>query len=458
MFSVKKIQMNSLRLKILCTYIIGMIVSFALVIVSAYWFFIKESDYFASADIASIAQNQAKKVRFNALNQPIGFDFRDRDLIWVFDSLYQEAAYRILDVQGKTVFSSAAGPDFWKNSDINGFNESRHFKFNYNGSLIHGSTAVINQHNKKWYLQFAVSARFHDLIHQNVALPFMSMGLVFFGLVLLCIFGLCAYFIIGYTLKPLNQISEAATAISPKSIHIRLNTKNVPNEIVPLVESFNSTLERLENGFRIQQEFLATAAHELKTPLALIRAQIEMAEDDKDKVILLNDVEHMTRQVQQLLMLAEVSEIQNYILVDVKIVDTAIEVIKFLQPMADRVKVQLILHSISNAIWKADHSALFVLLKNLVENAVQHSFKDSVVIIEIDESTIKIRDRGAGISDEDVSKLFVRFWRGSHRRDQGAGLGLSICQEIVQAHGWSMNVNRGSLGLEFVVLNYASSI
>ena len=86
----------------------------------------------------------------------------------------------------------------------------------------------------------------------------------------------------------------------------------MPTEISPLVDSFNRVLERLERGYRLQQEFLANAAHELKTPLALIRAQIELPVEIEDRESLLSDVEHMTRQVQQLLLLAEASERQNY--------------------------------------------------------------------------------------------------------------------------------------------------
>ena len=78
--------------------------------------------------------------------------------------------------------------------------------------------------------------------------------------------------------------------IAPHSLRARLPTDGVPTEIAPLVDSFNNVLDRLERGYRVQQEFLATAAHELRTPLALIRTQIELTDDGEDRRALLNDV------------------------------------------------------------------------------------------------------------------------------------------------------------------------
>ncbi|KQW41611.1 MULTISPECIES: sensor histidine kinase [Pseudomonas] len=148
-----------------------------------------------------------------------------------------------------------------------------------------------------------------------------------------------------------------------------MQVSSVPSEVVPLVDSFNRVLQRLENGYRTQQEFLATAAHELKTPLALIRAQIELM-DSHDRNALLNDVAHMTRQVQQLLLLTEASEAQNYLFAEVELADVAREASDYLQRMAEAAEVRLVLvqNAASADPWQADRSALFTLLKNLLEN------------------------------------------------------------------------------------------
>lgn len=135
----------------------------------------------------------------------------------------------------------------------------------------------------------------------------------------------------------------------------RLENNNLPTEIAPLVISFNHTLERLEHGYRTQQEFLSTAAHELKTPLALIRTQLELMEETEERNWLLNDANYMSRQVQQLLLLAETSEFNNYNFIVVDIEYVVNEVVCYLQRMAEAVKVNFVVKDYSNGSqWRAD--------------------------------------------------------------------------------------------------------
>jgi signal transduction histidine kinase len=273
-------------------------------------------------------------------------------------------------------------------------------------------------------------------------------GIMAFGLVLFVTFGLFAYLTLRYTLKPLRDVSESAAAISPRSLHARLPTTAIPSEIAPLVDSFNRVIERLEQGFRVQQEFLATAAHELKTPLALIRAQIELMDDGENRSSLLNDIEHMTRQVQQLLLLAEASEVQNYSFAAVDVQAVATDAARYLQRMADAADVRLVTPDDACGVqWFADRGALFTLFKNMLENAIQHAPRGTEVRVEIDAAEVSVRDWGPGVSQEQLSQIFARFWRGAHRRDHGAGLGLAICQEIALAHGWTLSAHPADPGL-----------
>jgi two-component system, OmpR family, sensor histidine kinase QseC len=216
------------------------------------------------------------------------------------------------------------------------------------------------------------------------------------------------------------------------------------------VESFNRALERLEQGYRIQQEFLATAAHELKTPLALIRGQIELGVDEQNREVLLQDVSLMARQVQQLLHLAEASEPQNYEFTSVDAGHLVVDVMNFIERLAahQRVKLQVTVERGTN-LQRADRGALFTLLKNLLENAIQHSRAGGVVQLHVDSKQISVRDEGPGVAPEDLPKLFTRFWRSAERRDLGAGLGLSICREIATAHGWELRARRGEPGMIF---------
>ncbi|MBL8277635.1 MAG: HAMP domain-containing protein [Pelomonas sp.] len=321
------------------------------------------------------------------------------------------------------------------------------------------ATETVERDGRLWHVQFAVSRRFLHLVYEAFALPFMGAGVALFSLVLLLVFGPCVYFTLRYSLKPVRGISDAAAGISPRSLHARLPTQNVPKEIAPLVDSFNRVLERVEQGYRVQQEFLATAAHELKTPIALIRAQVELSPPSAQREALLGDVEHMSRHVQQLLHLAEASELQNYRPTAVAMREAVYQAASFLQRMADAADVRFELpEQDAEVAWMADRGALFTLLKNLLENALQHTPPGTLVRVEVDANSVTIRDWGPGIPQDQMGNIFARFWRGPHRRDQGAGLGMAICQEIAQAHGWTLTASEAHPGLRVVLARSAAPV
>ncbi|WP_457333933.1 HAMP domain-containing sensor histidine kinase [Rhizobacter sp. P5_C2] len=465
MHFVKMTWLSSLSVKILLAYVIGAVLSVLLIVVTAGAIVRSQGDALSGFDVADTTRDLAEELRFDSEGIPVGigdgrfdrhggFDLDDDfKLEWIFESLKHEAAYRVLDASGHVVLFSAAGQAFWPEAGAVRRLERGRFEFEREGVAMRGATESVERNGKVWYVQFAVSRRFLHLIYQAFALPFTGAGITLFSLVLLFVFGPCVYITLRYALKPVRRISDSAAEISPRSIHARLGgTGAVPSEIAPLVDSFNRVLERLEQGYRIQQEFLATAAHELKTPLALVRAQVELGAPSAERSMLLGDVEHMSRQVQQLLHLAEASEPQNYrpVVVDMHVVVQ--EVASYLQRMADAGGVRLELPKQSSGVcWTADRGALFTLLKNLLENAIQHTPAGTLVSVEVDDTTLSVRDWGPGVPQDQLPKIFTRFWRGHHRRDQGAGLGMAICQEIAVAHGWSLCAYRADPGLRAVV-------
>lgn len=435
---------NSLSLRVLLAYVVGVILSILLMIGVTLVLTTYRGDLLLEADMAEYTRELVGAVRFDDKGVPDGFEEDDR---WVYESFKEETAYRVLDESGRTVLVSAAGEGFWFPA------ESRRlvpgsFYFERGDVRMLSVVEAFEHGGRTWYLQFAVSTRILGFIYQEFTLPFMGAGVVIFSVVLLIVFGICAYVTLGYTLRPLRKLSESATSISPRALHARLRTEAVPSEIAPLVHSFNRALDRLEHGYRVQQEFLATAAHELKTPLALIRAQVELREEGEDRDSLLGDVEHMTRQVQQLLLLAEASEVQNYGFAIIDVQEVAQDVVAHLRRMAEAAHVHVTFsRSASVARWQADRGALFTLLKNLLENAIQHAPRGTEVRVEVDAATVTVRDSGPGVDPQQLSQMFSRFWRGAHRRDQGAGLGLAICREIALAHGWVLSAHRADPGL-----------
>lgn len=439
---------NSLRLQVLLSYLGGMVLSVILLMLAT--MMVLQDNTLARMDLADAVAGIADDIRYDDNGTPIGFAAKVEDVTWLFDSVSHETAYRILDEAGNVVLQSGTDKSVWPENEAS-LNLTRgRFDFEYDGITMHGATEPVIHNGKIWYLQLTASTRFMELMHRHIALPLVGAGVTLFSVVLLLAFGLFAYITLRYTLRPLKDISQSASTISPYSLDVRLPVKGVPTELTPLVNSFNQALERLEYGYRVQQEFLATAAHELKTPLALIRAQLELMPDTEQRNWLLHDVRYMSRQVQQLLLLAEASERLNYKFIKVDVTEVAAEVVAYLQRMADNEQVKLRLERhIASLILQADKGALFTLLKNLLENAIQHSPAGSVVSVDVFSDSIVVRDHGPGVNDAQLPQLFKRFWRSEQRRDSGAGLGLTICREIALAHEWSLIASKMEPGLQF---------
>ncbi|OWQ48438.1 two-component sensor histidine kinase [Roseateles noduli] len=445
----------------LVAYLVGVVLTVATLVLVfdgvASW---RGTVYF-DEDISEFAEELSEKLVFDATGTPVGFNEEARQYDWMYAKLKDDLAYRLLDASGRVVLASPASQAFWAASGPGARRlKQGNFSFEYAGQSMRGATEVVRHGGRDWYFQQAGSARLFELFHLEYAMPFMSKGMGLFATTLLLVFGVCAYLTLRRVLRPLHEVSASAAAISPRSVHGRLQVDRVPTEIVPLVESFNRALDRLERGYRVQQEFLATAAHELKTPLALIRAQVELMAEGKGPDLLLQDVEHMTRQVQQLLLLAEASETQNYVFAPTDLGTAAGEAVDYLTRMATAREVALDVVMVGaqgsdeptgTVTWDADRGALFTLLKNLLENAIQHAPAGSLVSVEIEADRFSVRDRGPGVTPHQLSRIFGRFWRGAHRRDHGAGLGLAICQEIAEAHGWTLSAQPEDPGLRMVV-------
>jgi two-component system, OmpR family, sensor histidine kinase QseC len=401
-------------------------------------------------DLAGMARDVAEGIAFDGQDRPTSVHLR-HTLQQVMEALPQDVFYQVIDPKGKVLFSSngdfsaflPAGADPQQAHDVSTQLRS--------GLKLRVIVLPVTRANMTNYVLVARSDRFDETLLENDASTVKQAAAVE-SVGAMVAFALVVLVTINRMLRRLKDISAAAARIDPTNLQARLAVEDVPREIVPLIESFNLALGRLEAGFRIQQEFLATAAHELKTPLALIRGEFELDGPTNRKAILA-DLDHMSRHVHQLLHLAEVSDVNNLVfaLTDITlVVEDAVESIaRLTQARHIRVRID---HPSEPVMIDADASALFALIRNLVENAANHAPDRSTILVTINPMGISVRDEGPGIPPGDMPKLFKRFWRGAHRRDKGAGLGLSICSEVARGHGWSLSAhNLQPSGAEFTV-------
>lgn len=394
-----------------------------------------------------------EKMRFDASGKLTGVDLNSKMQL-LYEALKDDSIYRILDDKGAVLAASdgAGIPLFAKGTRFDPKTAAGgSLALRRSGLTLHVFTQAVSRNDKTYYIQVARSERMHQAIMGSDGASFMMASGVAVIVAILVFTGV-VWGTFNRALRPLRVASDAASKIEFNRLGSRLSTVDVPQELVPLIDAFNKALDRLERGYRLQQEFLATVAHELKTPLALIRGQIEL-DGVADRKLLLKDVDRMARQVHQLLHLAEVSDQKNFVFEQLDAGEVAVSAVEHLDRLADRLGVRIVLHSPARQVLLlADGGALFVLVKNLLENALHHSPAGASAVVTVTPEQISVRDHGEGIAADHVPLLFKRFWRGPNRRDEGAGLGLSICREISHAHGWRLLVRHDQRpGAEFIV-------
>ncbi len=265
-------------------------------------------------------------------------------------------------------------------------------------------------------------------------------------LLLLPVLGVLIWLTVGRGMLPLRQIAKAVAQRSPSSLHA-LPEKDLPVEIGPVVHALNDLLGRLERALESQKAFVADAAHELRTPLAAVQLQIQLAEraatDDERKAAFADLKQGLSRAshvVQQLLTLArEEPEAAESPRIAVDLAEVARLVVAEHAPLAGDRNIDLGLVHEQRAMVRGDPEALRVMLGNLVDNAIRYTPPGGTVDVAVHAAertaVVRVEDTGPGIPSEDRERVFDRFYRREGTAAPGSGLGLAIVKNIAERHG-----------------------
>ncbi len=272
--------------------------------------------------------------------------------------------------------------------------------------------------------------------------------------------GVATYFISGHALRPIREFSDKIEKVQAQNLADSRIEENQVKELNQLSVSYNKMLERLSDAFEIQRQFTANAAHELRTPLALMQVQLDLYNStrhpgsDEDTLQTIKMVtEQNDRLGKMVKTLLDMSELQTVGRDDKIIVDALVdEVLADLEPLAQEKNIKLI-GKCENITMVGSDILIYRLVYNLVENAIKYNHTGGQVTVTADRKEkqvhLSVADTGNGIPEELRKRVFEPFFRVDKSRSRalgGVGLGLALVHEIVRVHDGSITVRSNPSG------------
>ena len=272
--------------------------------------------------------------------------------------------------------------------------------------------------------------------------------------------GVVTYFISGHALRPIREFSDKIEKVQAQNLADSRIEENQVKELNQLSVSYNRMLERLSDAFEIQRQFTANAAHELRTPLALMQVQLDLYHsnshpgNDADTVQMIQMVTEQNDRLSKMVKtLLDMSELQTVGRDDEIILDALVdEVLEDLEPLAEGKNIRLI-GKCKDITMVGSDILIYRLVYNLVENAIKYNHSGGQVIVTADRKEkqvyLSVEDTGAGIPEEFKERVFEPFFRVDKSRSRelgGVGLGLALVREIVRVHDGSITVKSNPSG------------
>lgn len=275
-------------------------------------------------------------------------------------------------------------------------------------------------------------------------------------LIALPILAVLLWLAITNALRPLIVLAQDVERRAPDNL-APLQTTSAPDEVQPLIERLNRLFVRIRETFDNERRFTADAAHELRTPVAAIRAQAQVARGASDDAARLHALDNAiagcdraTHLIEQLLTLARLDAAGNTAMASTSVRQLAAEVIAELAPAALEKNVHIELADGEDIAITGLPALLRILLRNLIDNAVRHNPSGTLVTVQTTriegKPALTVADNGPGVAGEDIAKLSERFFRPLGTAESGSGLGLSIVRRIAEIHGAEFRISSAGAG------------
>ncbi|MGH8429378.1 MAG: sensor histidine kinase [Solimonas sp.] len=355
-------------------------------------------------------------------------------------------AYAVLDSAGRVLFSS-------RNDGLALFTPEETsagrwiMRRRSTGTVLSGVSVAHPLGRQLYWIQVGQDLAHRDVIIDDVVSSFFSrVAWITFPILLVLL--LIDILIFRRALDPVREASTTAAAIGPARTDVRLPEQAMPREIVPLVHAVNQAFDRLETGYRAQRDFTADMAHELRTPLAIMRARVDGLEPGALRDALRADLVNMTRIVNQVL---DIAELESFVVgTDARADLHAVcgEAVAFMAPLAVESARTIALTGAEGPVWVRGHpEALFRAVRNLVENALKHTPSGGSVEVDVAaDGVVRVIDDGPGVPEAERPSIFRRFWRRDRTQAESRGLGLAIVARVAEAHGGTIAVENRPVG------------
>nr|WP_276559026.1 ATP-binding protein [Fluoribacter dumoffii] len=353
---------------------------------------------------------------------------------------------------GKLLLHSSSAPKIPLTSEVDGFSDKKISKQDWR---------VFTTYNEKAGIRTVLAERYdtrNELGHR-IAQDDLYIMLLTFPLS-----GLLIWIIIGRGLDSLDKVAEEVANRAPSHLE-PVDLHEVPEEIKPVIDELNKLFFRLKEGFEREKRFAADAAHELRTPLAALKTQAQVALhsndiEEKNQALqkLIASVNRSTHIVQQLLTMSRlVPEAAHMEEKDeVNLSRLTREILAMLAPAAVEKQIDLEFESdAENLTVFGNSTALGILIRNLVDNAIRYSNEHGRIIVRLaklpNEIMLEVSDNGPGIPAELQPRVFERFFRVLGNKSPGSGLGLAIVQQIAELHGGRLMLDTPKEGTGLIV-------
>jgi signal transduction histidine kinase len=442
------IRFKSIISRIVILHVVAVVITSIFMSLALSWLLNYETNNIHSQAM----QEQAVSVGEHLSAKPDGSLELDlpQDLLGLYSQAYGRYSYAVIDDHGRVLFSSLRDhavvfPADARSSDVE-FLQQRRGDATVSGASIRKSVG-----GQTVWIQAGEDLANRDVLIDDIVADFYrNVGWITLPILLVLLVADIAIF--RRALRPLRQASEIASEIGPTRTGLRLPTKEIPREVRPLVSAVNQALDRLEEGFRIQRDFTADAAHELRTPLSILRTRLDILKDKEMGQALRRDVDGMAHIISQLL---DIAELDAFVVDPSEKADlrsVTAEVAEFVAPLALAQGKDVALLGATEPVWVRGNSEMLSrAIRNLAENAINHTAPGTAVEFVVEQNgTVSVLDHGPGIAEGERNLIFQRFWRRDRRKAGSTGLGLSIVQRIAELHSAAIIVeNRRPSGARF---------